>query len=168
LVIHARANAVVETSFKPVYDETGFKPVSTAPSIRFTLNPNPLSELADGDGNVIGNAKLVIADAGFKVQGSRFEGEAGVVLYPNPAKDVLNVEFVIGNDIGNTVVGTCHGMSLQMFTMQGILVSTRDFSEIKPGLNKTTMDLRDLPNGTYMLKVTIGDNTEVTKVVVNR
>ena len=34
-----------------------------ATNIRFTLNANPLSELADGDGNVIENAKLSIADA---------------------------------------------------------------------------------------------------------
>jgi hypothetical protein len=86
------------------------------------------------------------------------------VVYPNPAKDVLNVEFVIGN----VDAGACHGMSLQMFTMQGIVVTTQNVPDVKAGLNKTTLDLRDLPNGAYMLKVTIGDQIEVRKVIMNR
>ena len=142
-----------------------------ASSIRFTLNESPLSELADGEGNVIDDAKLSIADAKFKGQTAKGKGqnEGLISVYPNPAKDVLNVEFVNGNDVSNTVaVGTCHGMSLQMYTMQGILISTQNVHGLKPGLNKTTMDLLDLPNGAYLLKVTIGDNSEIKKVVVNK
>jgi hypothetical protein len=59
-------------------------------------------------------------------------------------------------------------MSIDMFTMQGILVSTKIAPDIKPGFNKTALDLQDLPNGAYMLKVTIGDQIEVRKVIVNR
>ena len=138
--------------------------------MQFTLNENPLSELADGAGNVLYDARLSVADAGGKVPGSRFEVEAaGVVVYPNPAKDLLNMEFVTGLDVNNNAaVGTCHGMSMEMYTMQGILVSTQNVQELNPGLNKTTIDLRDLTNGAYMLKVTIGDQIEVRKVIVNR
>jgi hypothetical protein len=138
--------------------------------IRFSLNEDPISELADGQGNVLYDARLSVADAGGKVQGSRFKVEAASVLvYPNPAKDLLNVEFVIDNTVSNiTAVGTCHGMSMQMFTMQGIMVTSQMVPDTKPGLNKTTLDLRDLPNGAYMLKATIGDQIEMRKVIVNR
>ena len=78
------------------------------------------------------------------------------------------MEFVMDNDANNTAVGTCHGMSIDMFTMQGILVSTKIASDINPGFNKTALDLQDLPNGAYMLKVAIGDQIEVRKVIVNR
>ena len=142
-----------------------------ASSIRFTLNESPLSELADGDGNVIGNAKLSVAEAKFK--GQKAEGkrqnEGLISVYPNPAKDVLNVEIVTGDDANNAAaVGTCHGMSIDMFTMQGVLISTQTVQELKPGLNRTTLDLRDLPNGAYMLKVAIGNQMEMKKVIVNR
>ena len=142
-----------------------------ASGIRFTLNPNPLSELADGEGNVIDDAKLSIADAKFK--GQKAEGkrqnEGMINVYPNPAKDVLNVEIVTGNDVNNAAAaGTCDGVSMEMFTMQGILISTQNIQGIKPGLNKTTLDLRDLANGAYMLKVTIGDKSEIKKVIVNK
>jgi hypothetical protein len=70
------------------------------------------------------------------------------------------VEFVIGDDI--------NAATLQLVTMQGILISTQNVQELKPGLNKTTLDLRDLPNGAYVLKVTIGDKSEIKKVVVNK
>ena len=71
--------------------------------------------------------------------------------------DILNVEFVSQQFV-----------SLRMFTMQGMLVSTQNITDVKTGLNNTTLDLRDLPNGAYMLKATIGDQIEVRKVIVNR
>jgi hypothetical protein len=140
------------------------------------LNDDPISELADGDGNVLYDARLSVADAGFEVQGSRFEVQGSrfgedprVVVYPNPAKDVLNVEFVIENAVNNITGGeTKCTVALQMFTMQGILVSTKNIPEIKNGLNKATLDLPDLPNGAYMMKVTMGDRTMTRKVIVNR
>ncbi|MCX6277475.1 MAG: hypothetical protein NT004_05200, partial [Bacteroidetes bacterium] len=58
---------------------------------RFTLNPNPLSELADGDGNVIGNAILTIADAG---NASSVAHNNMVTIYPNPTSDILNKVIV--------------------------------------------------------------------------
>ncbi len=86
------------------------------------MNESPLSELADGEGNVIGNAKLSVSEAKFKGQmaeGKR-QNEGLINVYPNPAKDVLNV------------------------------------------------DLRDLPNGTYLLNINDGEIHRVAKVVVNR
>jgi hypothetical protein len=147
LLIHARPSSLV--------------PRPSSLVLRFTLNANPLSELADGNGNVLYDARLSVADAGGKVQGSRFKVEAArVVVYPNPAKDVLNVEFVSGDD--NNAV------TLQLVTIQGILISTKIAPDIKPGFNKTTLDLRDLPNGAYILKVAIGGQIEASKVIVNR
>jgi hypothetical protein len=131
--------------------------------IRFTLNDDPISELADGVGNVLYDARLSVADAGFKVQGSRLEGEAGVVVYPNPAKDVLNVEFVVGGYVEKQ-----NFASLQLMTMQGIVIAKQEVPDVKAGLNKTTMDLRNLPNGAYILNVNCGDHKEVRKVIVNR
>jgi hypothetical protein len=160
LLIHARVINPASSNQHPV---SSIK--YPASSIRFTLNNSPLSELADGNGNVLQDARLSVADAGEKVQGSRFKVEAAnVVVYPNPAKEVLNVEFVIDNVDGKT----CHDMSLQLFTMQGVVVAKQNVADIKTGLNKIMMDLRDLPNGAYLLKVFYEDEVEVRKVIVNR
>jgi hypothetical protein len=79
-------------------------------------------------------------------------------------KDVLNVEFVVNNVDGKTG----HGMSLQLVTMHGVVVAKQNVADIKAGMNKTTMDLRDLPNGAYLLKVNYEDQVVVRKVIVNR
>jgi hypothetical protein len=52
--------------------------------------------------------------------------------------------------------------------MQGVVVAKQTVADIKTGLNKTTMDLRELPNGAYLLKVNYEDQVEVRKVIVNR
>jgi hypothetical protein len=134
--------------------------------IRFSLNDNPNSELANNEGIAIENAKLSIPDAKFKMQTAegKMQNEGLINVYPNPAKDVLNIEFVIGN----VDARTCHVTPLQLFTMQGIVVTTQNIPDFKPGLNKTTLDLRDLPNGAYILKVAIGEQIEVRKVMVSR
>ena len=81
------------------------------------MNENPLSELADGEGNVIENAKLSVAEAKFKGQkaNGKRQNEGMINVYPNPSKEVLNVEFVTGIDVNNAAaVGTCHGMSMEI------------------------------------------------------
>ena len=122
----------------------------------------------------------------------KLQNEGLVRVYPNPVMDILNVEFVISNiatsAIGTNTVGTQNFVSqqfvsqqfvsqqfvsqqfvsLRMFTMQGILVSTQNVTDVKPGLNKTTLDLGDIPNGAYMLKTVFGDVQETVKVIVNR
>jgi hypothetical protein len=150
LLIHARPSSLVLRASSLV--------------LRFTLNPSPLSELADGNGDILYDARLSIADAGGMVQGSRFKVEAGVVVYPNPAKNVLNVEFVTDN----VDARTCHGMSLQLFTMQGIVVVKHNLTEVKTGLNKTTMDVSKLPNGAYMLRFESVESSSVVKVIIQR
>jgi hypothetical protein len=131
--------------------------------IRFSLNESPDSEFADGDGNVIDGVKLVMPEAGRDGEMVKWRnGE--IVCYPNPVKDVLNVEFVAYNIDEKT----CHGISLQLVTMQGVVVAKHNVSDIKTGLNKTTMDLRELPNGAYLLKVNYEDQIVVRKVIVNR
>ena len=124
--------------------------------IRFELNDSPLSELADANGNVLGNAKLVIADAGKTLRATQTDL---VSVYPNPTSDLLNIEYLMNND----------GMfNAELVSMSGIVLTKIDKSFVSAGLNKVTMDLRDIPNGAYMLKVFCGENHQTTKVIVTR
>ncbi len=106
----------------------------------------------------------MVSSSKFMVPGSMFNEGTSVVVYPNPVKDVLNVEFMIDNI--NMMAN--HAMSLEIVTMHGGVVVKQNVNDILTGMNKTTMDLRDLPNGAYLLKVEGGEIHRVIKVVVNR
>ena len=129
--------------------------------MQFTLNESPLSELADGEGNVLNDARLSVADAGFKVQGSRLDEQAGVVVYPNPAKEVLNVEYFLEKQTP---------VQIELLNMQGIFIlKLPQIRQIQiPGWGRERLDISGVLSGVYMLKVTIGDQVEVRKVIVNR
>jgi hypothetical protein len=124
-------------------------------SIRFTLNPNPLSELADGNGNVIDDAKLTVADASPLL----IAHSPLISVYPNPVKDILHIEYLMETD------GTYNA---ELFSLQGVVLIKSSPSAGKAGLNKAALNLRDLPNGAYMLKASFGNYQKVTKVIVNR
>jgi hypothetical protein len=125
--------------------------------IRFTLNEDPISELADAYGNVIDGAKLTIADAGHASPVTRHEEMLSV--YPNPVSEVLSIEYLMESD----------GMfSAELMNPQGVVVMRTDKTNSPAGLNKTTMNLRELPNGAYLLKAVCGENSKTVKVIVNR
>jgi hypothetical protein len=125
-------------------------------AIHFSLNDNPLSELADGDGNVIYNAILSVADAGIA---SSVRQNNMVRIYPNPASDLLSIEYIMEQE------GTC---SAELMNLTGVVVAKITTDDSKAGLNKMIMNLSDVPNGAYMLNVILEDHTEVLKVIVNR
>jgi hypothetical protein len=125
--------------------------------IRFALNDSPLSELADADGNVLEGAKLAIADAGHPSPVTRHEDLLSV--YPNPVSEVLSIEYLMEFD----------GMFIaELMNTQGVVVMRTDKTNSPAGLNKTTMNLRDLPNGAYLLKAVCGESSKTVKVIVNR
>ena len=143
----------VHTRLKGTSKETPAASVDTP--IRFTLGQNPLCELADGEGNVIEHAKLVVADA----QPSANEPADLLSVYPNPVSDILNIEYLM--DLDGLFRAT-------LVNLQGIVVAKTDKADSKAGLNKAAMDLRDIPNGAYLLKVSFGDILQIKKVIVNR
>jgi hypothetical protein len=125
------------------------------------LNDNPLSELADGEGNVINNAKLSVADAKVKLENSngKNQDEGMVSVYPNPVTNNLNIEYIMEQD----------GLfSAELLTLQGVVVQKSNPLNSKTGFNKTMIRIHEIPNGAYLLKVNIGNTRETTKVIVNR
>jgi hypothetical protein len=123
--------------------------------MQFTLNESPLSELADGNGNVIDDAKLTVVDASPLL----IAHSPLISVYPNPVKDILHIEYLMETD------GTYNA---ELFSLQGVVLIKSSPSAGKAGLNKAALNLRDLPNGAYMLKASFGNYQKVTKVIVNR
>jgi hypothetical protein len=126
------------------------------PTIRFTLNENPLSELADETGNAISSVTLSIPNAGSSPIAYCL---MPVALYPNPAKDVINVEMVSET--------SCIGR-VGLFDMTGKQVLTFENIDIVVGLNHIRLDLRNLPNGAYCIRFVSDVQSYARKILINR
>ena len=143
LVIHARL----------VSSPTSLIP-DPATHIHFSLNANPLSELADADGNVLYGLKLSIPDAG----STPILHCTVITVYPNPASHMIHIDYLMNRD-GN--------FKAEFVTMQGVVAKKVTIGSTA-GLNSAVMDIQDYPNGVYMLRMTFGEETVLRKVVINR
>ena len=80
-----------------------------------------------------------------------------VSTYPNPAKDVVNIQ--ISNPLGNAV-------TYKMFDIMGKNLGT--YNAGSGNAISITMPVSSLSNGTYWIEISNGQNTAITKMVVNR
>jgi hypothetical protein len=125
-------------------------------SLHFLLDPNPVSELADGEGNVLWGAKLSMADA-FKSHEA--EDPAWIRIYPNPARETLYVEFLSE---------TPGKLLLELFDPGGKRVMSSEMPASVEKYRKAALDVSQVANGVYMLKATSGTMVITRKAVVNR
>ncbi len=79
--------------------------------------------------------------------------EQCVVVYPNPAKDVVNVELADGIEIDNITLYDIHGRHVE--------------TRLIASLQRATIDVRGLPAGTYFLHLRTTDNREFIRKMVH-
>ena len=79
--------------------------------------------------------------------------EQCVVVYPNPAKDVVNVELADGIEIDNITLYDIHGRHVE--------------TRLIASLQRATIDVRGLPAGTYFLHLRANDNREFIRKMVH-
>lgn len=79
-----------------------------------------------------------------------------VAAFPNPAKDVLNVNITLNNNEAATV---------SMFNTLGQTVISEQHS-LNTGVNNVQLNTSNLQSGVYMVTVTVGTSTATTRVVV--
>lgn len=77
-------------------------------------------------------------------------------LYPNPANDVAYIEFVAEE---NQSVG------VELYDLNGKLVSQKEFTELN-GQYQLPIQVSQLEKGIYMVRLTVGDNVSMKKLVV--
>jgi hypothetical protein len=128
--------------------------------IKFTLNENPLSEVADAEGNVIGGLKLSIPDAGENGEMANWRnGE--ILVYPNPAHTMLNIEF-------ESVSPETETLTMELVNVQGVSVFKYQTETIISGWQKHQMDLGGLAPGVYFLSANMNGEIRIKKVVISR
>lgn len=97
--------------------------------------------------------------------GIQEDGESGVLpetgrvqLFPNPAGDQVQINF---NSKENS-----HS-SIQIFNVMGQMVKQVNL-ETSPGKNSSAVNVSDLPQGTYLLKMGEGDDMVSERLVITR
>ncbi|MBS1780762.1 MAG: T9SS type A sorting domain-containing protein [Bacteroidetes bacterium] len=136
----------VTYSYKMAYaSKSNQKSNILAPSVvNFIYDGSSIYKMSNGgDGEEGGVATRVSATA--------FE------VYPNPARDVLYVNFNSSADVNATI---------KLVDMTGKVVVNNEYSAIQ-GANKCTVNVGELPSGTYMLMMDNIDS-KILKIVVQR
>ena len=82
--------------------------------------------------------------------------EQGVSVFPNPAKDVLNVQVDLP-EVANR-------LNIRMVNTLGQVVLSRDLGQLQS--DNIELDVRNLPAGTYMLQVVDGQAQFTQSVVI--
>jgi hypothetical protein len=80
-----------------------------------------------------------------------------IAAYPNPAKDILNVEILYAN-LDNTKV--------ELVDLTGKVVESALVSDLL-GQGAIQLNVSDVENGIYILKLTNGEEVSTTKVTVS-
>lgn len=73
---------------------------------------------------------------------------ANLKLYPNPTDSVINISYKETID------------SIEVYSMTGQRLMVQDTIS-----NNVTVDMTELPAGTYMVKISVGQNSQIIKVV---
>lgn len=96
-----------------------------------------------------------------RLDGTLNEGSvtfSDVLISPNPATDVLNVQYRIHKDAA---------VQLLLFDLTGRLVQQNNLN-VAAGTHQFSMDLSALPNGVYAVQLVSSDQAHSEKVMINR
>ncbi|GAB6119241.1 hypothetical protein JCM30204_03890 [Dysgonomonas termitidis] len=78
--------------------------------------------------------------------------EATIRLYPNPVKDILNIEFISGNPTPT--------IRVQVYSLAGAMLLEKD-----SGTPVFSIDLSPCPAGVLLVKVSDGTKTEIHRII---
>lgn len=154
-----------------IRDESGTVTVGSysAPLATFGLDGQSISVIASGfltpennnDGPVFG-LFVALPSGGALIELGPLTGvteapaadEFQANLFPNPARDVMNLQFDLPSQ---------EDVQVQIYNMSGALVMSKQYSASQSG-SQQTVSISDLPNGLYMVKMQAGNAQAVTKL----
>ena len=129
--------------------------------IEFNVANNPLCEFADEDGDVIKNVVLKT----YRIEYSKNpnigfeEGDLNndLVIYPNPAEDVINIKY---NIVKDGVV------DISLYDVLGEKVTDIVKKPLLKGVYNSEINLSSIQSGVYTCKMVLEDGIVVVKRVV--
>ncbi len=85
--------------------------------------------------------------------------ESGLTLYPNPVSNTLNVKYDFQ---------TASASTLAVMDLLGNVVVKQDLGNTNVGERQIPIDVSQLPNGLYILQLSVGDTKLVNKFSIQR
>jgi hypothetical protein len=82
-----------------------------------------------------------------------------LTVFPNPVENTGNLGFVLANN---------ETVEVEIYSLSGKLVKRLAKRQLQKGQNQINMDVSDLKAGTYIVKMTAGANSDVTKFVKSK
>lgn len=78
------------------------------------------------------------------------------LLYPNPAKEVVHIDY--SNSLGKAA-------TLTLYDLTGSVVATKNYQPQNDGLQNFSLNLNELKEGTYFYTLQVGEQVYNGKVV---
>lgn len=82
----------------------------------------------------------------------------GMLLFPNPANDLMNVNFTLSQNENVTV---------NVYNTVGELVSSTAMGQLSAGNQSAQLNTANLSNGMYVVELVAGDSKTVSRITVN-
>ncbi|MEY3443082.1 MAG: hypothetical protein RLZZ519_1363, partial [Bacteroidota bacterium] len=98
----------------------------------------------------------VIANGATSVNPSQ-NTAANVSVYPNPARDFLQVDVTLTES---------SSVGVSLMDLSGRIVATENVGELNSGKNGIRLQTQDLPAGLYLARVTTGNGQSTQKVMI--
>lgn len=93
-----------------------------------------------------------------KPKGKIFTGNSDMKIYPNPANDILNVEYVHSNSSSDY-------LRLSIMNMFGQTIKTFEQKEVYKGNNLMALNIKELKDGSYLLVVESKEYIESKRII---
>jgi hypothetical protein len=128
------------------------------PGIHFyVLSAQALSQSVNGGPPATGFGMFYLAQSAFAGIHEGLKQAIGVDVWPNPAQDVLNVTYGVAGG---------HAIDLRLFDPTGRTVRSQHTTTGTSGIQRSELDVKGLPAGTYLLQVSDDHGQRGTQRVV--
>ena len=111
----------------------------------YVLSATALSQSFNGGPPQSGSNLFYLSEGFLNGVGEQAKQAIGVDAWPVPARDQLNVSYGLAGD---------HQVAIGLFDVTGRSVRSMQARTINSGVQSTTLDVKGLPAGIYLLKVT--------------
>lgn len=83
--------------------------------------------------------------------------ESELIVSPNPVRETATLKFSLSEKLD---------VSRFIANMQGKIVQKASYGELEPGTHEQTVDVRNLPAGSYLVNLRVGNKTVRQKLIV--
>jgi|GEM_PF-1523172 len=133
-------------------DLVSFKLYRTSTGEEFELNVEYLTSMENSTGLYYSNSFAGITNMTTGITSVNEMSENNIKLYPNPAKDHVNIEFATGND---------YSANVSIFDAQGRIAMEEIISN-----GNTQLNVSNLKQGVYIVRITTSNNNKTVKLVI--